>query len=86
MANELSLPLNLIVTLIVKVLLSRNAKVYIACRSRDKAEAAIAELEQVTAKSEIHFIELDLSSFESIKQAAEVLKRCEEAHCIIISS
>ncbi|KAF7360800.1 Cytochrome P450 [Mycena venus] len=52
-----------------KVLLRHNAKVYIACRSIPKGEAAIAALEKETGKLAI-LLPLDLSSLDSIKQAA----------------
>ncbi|KAJ7102823.1 NAD(P)-binding protein [Mycena epipterygia] len=52
-----------------KVLLLHNAKVYLACRSVAKGEAAIAQLEKETGKVAI-FLPLDLSSLDSIKQAA----------------
>lgn len=50
---------------------------YIASRSKEKGEAAIERLKQKTGKSDIHFLELDLSSFESIRKAAEELKAKE---------
>ncbi|RPD56662.1 NAD(P)-binding protein [Lentinus tigrinus ALCF2SS1-7] len=54
----------------VKVLLQRNAKVYLAARSRSKAEAAISSLKDITGK-EATFLELDLASLRSVKNAAE---------------
>ncbi len=53
-----------------KALLQHNAKVYLAARSKDKADAAIASLKEATGKEAI-FLELDLSSLASIKKAAE---------------
>ncbi|KAJ7748817.1 NAD(P)-binding protein [Mycena maculata] len=52
-----------------KVLLRHNAKVYVACRSISKGEAAIATLKKETGKEAILLL-LDLSSLDSIKQAA----------------
>jgi retinol dehydrogenase-12 len=59
----------------VRTLLERNAKVYMASRSKSKAEAAIAELKQDTGKEAI-FLELDLSSLQSVRKAAEEFIRC----------
>lgn len=59
----------------VQVLMTRNAKVYIACRSEEKAQKAMAELKEVTGKNDVQFLALDLSSFDAIKRAAEELKR-----------
>ncbi|KAJ7455107.1 NAD-P-binding protein [Mycena latifolia] len=54
----------------VKALLSKNAKVYLAARSPDKAAAAIKRLEEETKKSAI-FIQLDLADLPSVRKAAE---------------
>jgi retinol dehydrogenase 12 len=48
--------------------------VYIAARSKSKAEAAIAELKEVTGKEAI-FLKLDLDNLSQIKRAAEEFKR-----------
>ncbi|KLO08982.1 NAD-P-binding protein [Schizopora paradoxa] len=61
----------------VKVLLRKNAKVYMASRSRSKAEATIAELEKETGKAAI-FLETDLSDLASVKKAAENFKSQEK--------
>ncbi|KAH8110191.1 NAD-binding protein [Phellopilus nigrolimitatus] len=60
-----------------KVVLAHGAKVYIACRSEEKADAAIKELKEATGKTELHFLKLDLSSFASIRKAAEEFKSKE---------
>ncbi|KAJ7486349.1 NAD-P-binding protein [Mycena galericulata] len=54
----------------VKQLLLKNAKVYLAARSPDKAAAAIKRLESETKKSAI-FIQLDLADLPSVRKAAE---------------
>ncbi|SCV67144.1 BQ2448_5790 [Microbotryum intermedium] len=54
----------------VKVLLKKNAKVYLAARSQDKAEKAIAHLKEETGK-EAHFLKLNLGDLASIKSSAE---------------
>ena len=60
-----------------KVVLSHGAKVYVACRSEEKAIAAIKELKEQTGKNDLHFVLLDLSNLASVKKATEELKRCE---------
>ncbi|OBZ71391.1 ATP phosphoribosyltransferase [Grifola frondosa] len=66
----------------IKALLERNAKVYMASRSKDKADAAIAELKALTGKEAI-FLELDLSSLASIRKAAnEFLSKEKELHVL----
>lgn len=56
-----------------KVLLQHNAKVYIACRSLDKAKAAATELQRITGKSDENLVvlKLDLSNLASVKAAVE---------------
>jgi short-subunit dehydrogenase len=53
---------------IVKQLLLKNAKVYLAARSLEKAAAAIKRLEQETKKSAI-FLQLDLTNLSSVRKA-----------------
>ncbi|KAH9849461.1 clathrin adaptor complex small chain-domain-containing protein [Lenzites betulinus] len=66
----------------IRVLLQRNAKVYLAARSKSKAEAAIATLTEATGKAPI-FLELDLSSLASVKKAAqEFLSKERELHIL----
>ncbi|KII92397.1 hypothetical protein PLICRDRAFT_103635 [Plicaturopsis crispa FD-325 SS-3] len=59
-----------------KHLLSHNAKVYIAARSREKTDKAIAELKDATGKEAI-FIQLDLADLKSVKAAAHEFLRQE---------
>ncbi|KLO08983.1 NAD-P-binding protein [Schizopora paradoxa] len=61
----------------IKALLPKNAKVYMASRSRSKAEAAIEELEKETGKKAI-FLELDLADLASVKRAAEAFQSQEK--------
>ena len=58
----------------VKVLLQRNAKVYLAARNSIKAREAIDQLKEETGKEAI-FLELDLASLEKVRLAAEEFLR-----------
>jgi retinol dehydrogenase 12 len=51
-------------------LLNHNAKVYLAARSAAKANAAIAELKDVTGKEAI-FLQLDLADITAVRRSAE---------------
>ncbi|KAF4610211.1 hypothetical protein D9613_010552 [Agrocybe pediades] len=65
-----------------KALLSYNAKVYIAARSQEKAEAAIKDLKEETGKEGI-FLKLDLSDLRSVKTSAEeFLSKETELHVL----
>lgn len=57
-----------------QALLNRNAKVYIASRSKTKADAAIQELKEATGHEPL-FLQLDLASLASVRQAAEEFLR-----------
>ena len=62
--------------------MEHNAKVYLAARSRPKAEAAIADLKAATDKEAI-FLQLDLSSLASVRKAAEeFLSKEHELHVL----
>lgn len=53
-----------------KQLLLKNAKVYLAARSPEKAAAAIKRLQEETHKSAI-FLQLDLADLPSVRRAAD---------------
>ncbi|KAI0772872.1 NAD(P)-binding protein [Trametes elegans] len=66
----------------IKALLQHNAKVYMASRSKAKAEAAIASLKEETGKEAL-YLELDLSGLTSVKKAAqEFLSKEHELHIL----
>lgn len=55
-------------------LLKKGATVYLAARSRSKAEQAIKDLETQTGKI-AHFLQLDLADLDAVKRSAEEFKR-----------
>ncbi|KAI9571832.1 hypothetical protein HD554DRAFT_2069727 [Boletus coccyginus] len=59
-----------------RVLLTKNAKVWIACRNVFKGEAALRELKELTGQ-DAHLLTLDLSNLRSIKQSVEEFLRQE---------
>lgn len=56
-----------------QALLEHNAKVYLCARDEKKAFAAIEKLKQVTGKSDVHFLKLDLADIPSAAAAAKEL-------------
>ncbi|KAK2589546.1 hypothetical protein QQS21_012777 [Conoideocrella luteorostrata] len=60
-------------------LASQGAKVYMGCRSEVKARAAIDEIEAQIKATNVHFLSLDLSSFNSVLSAASEIKAKETA-------
>lgn len=69
----------------VKHLLLKNAKVYMASRSRNLAEQAIRELKEETGKEAI-FLELDLSGLDKVTRAANEFKSKESELHILFNS
>ncbi|EJF57880.1 NAD(P)-binding protein [Dichomitus squalens LYAD-421 SS1] len=66
----------------VKALLQHNAKVYLAARSKEKAEKAITSLKEATGKEAV-FHELDLSDLAAVKKSAEdFLSKEKELHVL----
>jgi retinol dehydrogenase 12 len=49
----------------------RPAQIWLAARNLDKAKAAVDEIKQQVPEAPIKLLELDLSSFESVKKAAQ---------------
>ncbi|KAJ6465014.1 hypothetical protein C8R45DRAFT_1055709 [Mycena sanguinolenta] len=70
---------------IVKALLLRNAKVYIASHNKARVDAAIDELERATQKKAL-FMELDLASISSVKAAAQVFQSLERKLDVLINN
>ncbi|KAH9028045.1 NAD(P)-binding protein [Lactarius deliciosus] len=67
----------------VKQLLAHNAKVYLAARSAQKANEAIAELKNETGKQAI-FLQLDLSDIPAVRKSAqEFLSKESQLHVLI---
>ncbi|KAI0700474.1 NAD(P)-binding protein [Cytidiella melzeri] len=60
----------------VRVLLTKNAKVYIATRNKEKSLAVIEDLKKQTGKEAL-FLQLDLSDLKSVKAFAEEFLRKE---------
>ncbi|KAI8801918.1 hypothetical protein BJ742DRAFT_834956 [Cladochytrium replicatum] len=55
----------------VKVLVQKNAKVYLAARSPERALPAIEEVRKEFPGAKVEFLRLDLSDLKQTKQAAE---------------
>jgi len=60
---------------ITESLVERHATVVMACRDADKAYEAISKIRLKTATGNLHFVPLDLTSFESIVNFATVIKQ-----------
>ncbi|KAG8688051.1 hypothetical protein FRC11_006168 [Ceratobasidium sp. 423] len=61
-----------------KALLNKNAKVYLAARSKSRADEAVEWLKQETDGKVPIFLELDLANLSSIRKAVETFKSQEQ--------
>ncbi|MDA9121392.1 oxidoreductase, partial [Flavobacteriales bacterium] len=55
-------------------LASKNCKVIMACRNRDKAEKAMADIRKEVPNAGLEFIKLDLNSSKSVREFAKAYK------------
>ncbi len=53
----------------------KGCQVVLACRSREKAEPVVEFIKQQTGNELVHFMELDLSSLQSVVQFAQAYKQ-----------
>lgn len=68
-------------------LAKRNpAKLYLSARSKPKGGAAIAEITKAVPSAKITFLELDLSSFASVKRAADTILAAESRLDILLNN
>jgi len=56
---------------VAKMLAARRARVLLACRDKDKAEAAKARIRQEYAYANVAFLPLDQADLQSVRHAAE---------------
>src|SRR5215475_4334152 len=62
----------------------RGGRVYLACRSRQKGEAAVAGIAAATGSEEVAFLPLDLADLASVRACAEDFsRRGEPLHGLI---
>nr|XP_015222807.1 PREDICTED: dehydrogenase/reductase SDR family member 13 [Lepisosteus oculatus] len=64
----------------------RGARVVLACRNRQKAEAAICDIRRETGNSEVVFMELDLASLQSVRSFAETFLKTEPRLDLLINN
>lgn len=57
-----------------RVLAARGAHVLLACRNRDKADAAMEAIREHAPGASLELVQLDLSSLDSIRRAAEQVR------------
>ena len=53
-------------------LAARGGRVHLACRSKEKGEAAVAAIAAATGSKDVRFLQLDLADLAGVRQAAQV--------------
>lgn len=67
-------------------LAKRGGKVYIACRNQQRGEDALKEIKDISGSNDVHFLQLDLSSMESIRQFSKKFHELETQLNILINN
>ncbi len=69
-----------------RILAQRGARVILACRSRKRAEAAIASILDEVPDAQVEFRELDLASLDSVRAFAEGILETETRLDLLINN
>uniref|UniRef100_A0A665U8Y8 Dehydrogenase/reductase (SDR family) member 13a, tandem duplicate 2 n=1 Tax=Echeneis naucrates TaxID=173247 RepID=A0A665U8Y8_ECHNA len=64
----------------------RGVRVILACRNRDKAEAAIAEIQQTTGSTDVVYMHLDLASLTSVHSFTQTFLKTEARLDLLINN
>jgi NAD(P)-dependent dehydrogenase (short-subunit alcohol dehydrogenase family) len=68
---------------VARVLAARGARVLLACRSEDKARAAMARIREETSSADLAFLPLDQADLHSIRSAAELAAKAPRLDVLI---
>lgn len=64
----------------------KGARVILACRNRDKAEDAIADIQQETGSTDVLYMQLDLASLKSVRCFTETFLKTESRLDLLINN
>lgn len=67
-------------------LAKRGARVILACRNKERAEAAAFDIRRESGNSQVVFMQLDLASLESVRSFAETFLKTEPRLDILINN
>lgn len=69
-----------------KDLAARGARVVMACRSEDRARAAMARIDADLPSAQLEFLQLDLSSLDAVRSAAEEFRQRHDSLDLLINN
>ncbi|XP_062408993.1 dehydrogenase/reductase SDR family member 13a.3 [Sardina pilchardus] len=67
-------------------LAKRGARVILACRNKQKAEAAVYDIRRESGNSEVLYMQLDLASLKSVRSFAETFLKTEPRLDLLINN
>ncbi|KAM6933823.1 dehydrogenase/reductase SDR family member 13-like [Xenentodon cancila] len=67
-------------------LAKRGARVILACRHKEKAEAAVYDIRRESGNNQVIFMQLDLASLQSVRSFAETFLKTEPRLDILINN
>ncbi|XP_035288516.1 dehydrogenase/reductase SDR family member 13-like isoform X3 [Anguilla anguilla] len=67
-------------------LAKRGARVILACRSQERAEAAIRDIKRESGNAEVVYMQLDLASLQSVRSFAETFLKTEPRLDLLINN
>jgi NAD(P)-dependent dehydrogenase (short-subunit alcohol dehydrogenase family) len=67
-------------------LAKRGGKIYIACRDLKRGEDALAEIKEKSGSKDVHFLQLDLASLDSVREFANNFRSLESKLDILINN
>ena len=67
-------------------LASKDCKVIMACRNKDKAEKAMADIRKEVPNADLEFIKLDLNSLKSVREFAKAYKEKYDTLDLLINN
>ncbi|KAG5671784.1 hypothetical protein PVAND_001960 [Polypedilum vanderplanki] len=67
-------------------LAKRGGKIYFACRSESKAMEALNEIKQLSGNDNLHFLQLDLGSLDSIREFSKRFHELENRLDILVNN
>lgn len=67
-------------------LAKRGGKVYIACRNIARGEEALKQIKEASGSDNVHFLQLDLASLESIRQFSKKFHELETQLHVLVNN
>ena len=64
----------------------RGGKIYIACRDKNRGEAALEDIRKISGSDRVYFLQLDLASLKSIREFSKKFHQLENKLDILINN